>query len=46
MIYSDDDDLRSAGHLRWPEALAITVMLGMIALLATGWVDPLVLLWP
>jgi hypothetical protein len=29
------------GSLAWPEAVAITVLLLAVALLATGWVDPM-----
>jgi hypothetical protein len=41
--HDDDLDFPASEHLRWPDGLAITVGLAVIALLATGWVDPTVL---
>ncbi len=32
---------RDADRLGWPEALALTVALAVLSLLASGWVDPM-----
>ncbi|MFD2082451.1 hypothetical protein SAMN05421678_102104 [Actinopolymorpha cephalotaxi] len=35
------DDPPTSASLAWPEAVAITVLLLAVALLASGWIDPM-----